>query len=356
MTLYRSIFFPLLSRLDAETTHEYTLRTLSLAQSMPPGRAFLRRLAGRIDSKTVEIAGIKFPNILGVAAGFDKDVRVAAGLGLLGFGHVEVGTLTPRPQAGNPRPRIFRIPAQEALINRMGFPNCGVRAALPRLQALASRPDRPVLGVSLGKQKDTPLAEAAGDYLDVMSQIYDCADYLAVNISSPNTPGLRELQGGNYLSKLLDTLQSSGYRLARQKGVTPRPLFLKIAPDLTIEELDQILEKGTAFDVAGFIATNTTIRRDQIDGRYRDQAGGLSGRPLAESSNNIIKQIRERGGKSVAIIGVGGVQNYQDVKDKLAAGADLIQLYTGLVYRGPGVAGRLLRRLAAEDHRFNNRW
>ena len=195
--MYKNLFFPILKRMDAETVHERTVRALSFAQSMPPGRAALRLMAGPVPEHPVKLFGLTFPNVIGMAAGFDKDVKVASGLALMGFGHVEVGTLTPRPQAGNPRPRIFRLPPDEALINRMGFPNGGVETAVSRLKQLENRTF--ILGVSLGKQKETPLAEAAQDYVSVMQAVYPYCDYVAVNISSPNTPGLRDLQGGDYL-------------------------------------------------------------------------------------------------------------------------------------------------------------
>ena len=200
--------------MDAETVHDLTLRLLELAQN-DMTRPFLTKIAGHLPNQPVQLAGLTFPNVLGMAAGFDKDVRVAAGLGLLGFGHIEVGTLTPRPQEGNPRPRIFRLAADGAIINRMGFPNGGVVAAVPRLQKLAAQPREFVLGASLGKQKETPLADAATDYCEVMQAVFPYADYLAVNISSPNTPGLRELQGGDYLGKLLGTLVAENDALAQ---------------------------------------------------------------------------------------------------------------------------------------------
>ncbi len=348
MRFYQSFFFPFIKRVDPESAHHQTIRALELAQASAPGRFFLRQIAGEIPVEPIVVAGLTFPNILGVAAGFDKDVRVAAGLASLGFGHVEVGTLTPRPQRGNPRPRIFRLPADGALINRMGFPNCGVLEAKPRLQRLAAQPRDYILGISVGKQKETPLVEAIDDYLEVMTHIYEFADYLAINISSPNTPGLRELQGEAYISQLLESLQIEGTRLARQKGVIPRPLFLKISPDLTPEELKIILQAALTFKISGMIATNTTTGREGLGGRERHQTGGLSGRPLAERSTEIIRQVRRFCGPDLVIIGVGGVQTPSDLREKIGAGATLVQIYTALVYEGPGVAGRLLRRRARE--------
>jgi dihydroorotate dehydrogenase len=280
-----------------------------------------------------------------VAAGFDKDVRVAAGLGLLGFGHVEVGTLTPAPQVGNPRPRVFRLPADQALINRMGFPNGGVAAAVPRLKALQKRGRDFILGVSLGKQKETPLADAAGDYLKVMRPVYRYADYLAVNVSSPNTPGLRELQGRDYLEQLLEVLVVEGQELAQQEGLQPRPLLLKIAPDLSWAVLDEILQAAVDNNVSGIIATNTTVGRAGLVSAGQEETGGLSGRPLQERSNEIIAYIARQMGDRLPVVGVGGVFNAADVQAKLDAGAVLVQVYTGLVYEGPGMAGRILRQI-----------
>jgi dihydroorotate dehydrogenase len=348
LTLYKNLLFPLFSRLDAETIHKHTLSLLAWAQTSAAGRAGLRLLAGPLPERAVTLFGLRFPNVLGVAAGFDKDVRVAAGLALLGFGHVEVGTLTPRPQAGNPRPRIFRLPADGALINRMGFPNGGVESAVSHLAQLKKRTF--ILGVSLGKQKETSLPEAAADYITVMQAVYPYADYLAVNISSPNTPGLRDLQAGSYLRQLLAALQQENRQLARKHGVGQRPLLVKIAPDLTWPELDEILTAVQDNCVSGIIATNTTTSRKGLIGAGRDEQGGVSGRPLAQRSTEVIAYIQRQAGGSVPIVGVGGVQTAADLHAKLDAGAALVQLYTGLIYEGPRVAGCILRELDKNGH------
>lgn len=345
MSHYRRFLFPLLARTDAETAHERTLALLAWAQKRRSGRTVLRALAGRIPEQPVHVFGLTFPNVLGVAAGFDKNVEVATGLGLLGFGHVEVGTLTPRAQAGNPRPRIFRLLEDDAIINRMGFPNEGVDAAVPRLRRLARQERSHVLGVSLGKQKDTDLADAEIDYLTVMTAVYRFADYLAINISSPNTPGLRALQGGNYLGYLLRVLVAENERLGRKHGLAPRPLLVKIAPDLTEGEIAEIV--GVALDekVDGIIATNTTTAREGLESALRSEQGGLSGQPLAVRSTEVIDLIcRETGGR-LPVIGAGGVRTANDARAKLDAGASLVQMYTGLVYEGPRVAGQILRNL-----------
>lgn len=349
MDVYRRLIFPLLRQGDPEWVHERTLDALALAQRSAVGRWLLARIAGEVPRQPVELFGLTFPNLLGIAAGFDKEARVAKGLALLGFGHVEVGTLTPYPQAGNPRPRIFRLPPDQALINRMGFPNQGVAQALPRLRALAAEPRQWVLGVSLGKQKETPLADAAADYLMVMEAVYPFADYLAVNVSSPNTPGLRALQGAVYLRQLLGRLLAAGEALAAKSGVRTRPLLLKIAPDLTLAEVDQILEAALDSGVDGLITTNTTVARKGLTHPNQRETGGLSGAPLRARSTEMVSYVHEQVGKRLPIVGVGGVFSAADVQAKVAAGASLVQLYTGLVYEGPGVAGAILRQRAGTD-------
>ncbi|MFN3651674.1 MAG: quinone-dependent dihydroorotate dehydrogenase [Armatimonadota bacterium] len=344
MNLYR-LLFPLIRRLDPESAHHLVLRLLGAAQRSSPGRALLRRMAGPTPEDPVALFGLRFPNRVGVAAGFDKDVHMAEGLGLLGFGHVEVGTLTPRPQPGNPRPRIFRLADDRAIINRMGFPNCGVEAALPRLRALDRERRRFVLGVSLGKQKETPLERAADDYLAVMRSVYPYADYLAVNISSPNTPDLRALQGDVYLRDLLSQLQTESEVLARASAAAARPLLVKIAPDLTWDELDRILAIALETGVAGLIATNTTLSREGLTDPRKTETGGMSGQPLLARSTEIVAHIHRQTGGRLPVIGVGGIFSADDARKKLDAGASLVQVYTGLVYEGPGIAGTILRGL-----------
>lgn len=345
MNFYKRLAFPLLKQMDAETAHERILELLTWGQSSV-ARPFLQLLSGNIPQNPVEVFGLTFPNMLGMAAGFDKDVRVAEGLGILGFGHVEVGTLTPKPQAGNPRPRIFRLPEDGALINRMGFPNGGVDTAVPRLQKLSQKKRNFILGVSLGKQKETPLAEAEQDYIAVMQAVYPYADYLAVNISSPNTPGLRELQGGAYLHHLLAVLAAENGRLAHTHNINKRPLLVKIAPDLAWAELDEILTAVQDTHMDGIIATNTTLARDGLVAATKKETGGLSGRPLTPKSTEIIRYIHNHTSGTLPIIGVGGIATPDDIKAKLDAGAVLVQLYTALVYEGPRLPGNLLRGLS----------
>jgi dihydroorotate dehydrogenase len=348
---YERWIFPALQRFEAETTHERTVAALTLAQSNPVGRALLRAIAGHTPAIPVQVGGLRFPNPLGVAAGFDKDARVALGLALLGFGHVEVGTLTPRPQPGNPRPRVFRLPADGALINRMGFPNGGVAAALPRLQALSTRPREFVLGISLGKQKETPLDAAVDDYLAVMRAVYTYADYLTVNVSSPNTPGLRRLQSAHYLEHLLRSLVAQSHHLAAQTATSPRPLWVKIAPDLTTDELDEILTALSTTAIDGIIIANTTLARVGLVDPAQSEAGGLSGRPLRERSAALIATVHRRTAGQLPIIGTGGIASAADARRMLDAGAAVVQLYTGLIYGGPGLPGRILRELATIPER-----
>lgn len=341
--IYKKVVYPVLAKADAEFVHERTLGALQIAQSQPLGRWALRQMAGRYEETAVSLFNLTFPNVIGMAAGFDKDVRVATGLAELGFGHIEVGTLTPRSQVGNPRPRIFRLREDDALINRMGFPNGGVETAVPRLKKLHEQSRRFVLGVSLGKQKETPLENAVDDYLYVMRQVYPYADYLAINISSPNTPGLRQLQSGNYLRHLLEGLKEETAVLAQTHSTRQHPLLVKIAPDLTDAELDEILEAVLATEIDGIIATNTTLSRAGLRSNNKEETGGLSGAPVKAKSNEIIAAIRRKTNGRLPIIGVGGIQTAADVEAKLAAGASLVQLYTGLIYEGPALIGRILR-------------
>jgi dihydroorotate dehydrogenase len=343
---YRHLALPLLARTDPERIHERTLALVAQLQRFSLGRLVLCAAAGACPPRPVTVAGVRFPNPLGVAAGFDKDARVALGLACLGFGHVEVGTLTPRPQAGNPRPRLFRLREDEALINRLGFPNHGVDDAVPRLERLFRRARRPVLGVSLGKQKETPLEEAAEDYGAVLEAVYRWADYLVVNVSSPNTPGLRRLQGRGFLAGLLSSLTGRGAARAAALGVAVRPLLVKVAPDLAPGELEAVLDDALGAGVAGVVATNTTVDREGLRSPLRGEAGGLSGRPLEERSTWVVGEIARLTGGRLPVIGVGGVADPAGARAKLDAGAVLIQVYTGLVYQGPGLAGRLLRDLA----------
>ena len=340
---YQQWVWPTLKKGDAEWVHHQTLEALMLAQGTQLGRILLETVRGKLPHvPPITCGGLTFPNPLGVAAGFDKDGKVYRGMAALGFGHIEIGTLTPRPQSGNPRPRIFRLPEDEAIINRMGFPNGGVDGAVSRLRP-SLQPRSYILGVSLGKQKETPLESAVADYVAVMRKVYPFADYLAINISSPNTVGLRALQGSDYLTDLLRTLQTESHALAQRLHQSPKPLWLKIAPDLSWDEIDAIVDLSVSQGIAGIIATNTTIARPALHSTSQTETGGLSGKPLFERSNQVIRHIRDR--CDLPIIGAGGIFSADDVRAKLDAGAQLVQIYTGLAYQGPSMAGEILRAL-----------
>lgn len=345
MKIYSEIIFPLLVKVDAERAHDQTLRLLELGQKSRAGRYVLRRIAGKVPKKETIVCGLTFQNVIGVAAGFDKNARVVTGLASLGFGHVEVGTLTPKPQTGNPKPRIFRLRSDKAIINRMGFPNDGSSDVVSRLKRNTEGNGGIVLGVSIGKQKETPISEAVRDYIEIMQEVYPYADYLAVNISSPNTPGLRDLHHPTYLDDLLRTLVSRSVELASQSEIQRRPIFVKISPDLTWEELDSVLDISMKNSIDGLIATNTTIERSDLVDSSAREAGGLSGRPLAKRSTEIIAYIDRRLHGALPIIGVGGIFSAGDVREKMEAGASLVQVYTSLVFEGPGIAGRITRDL-----------
>jgi dihydroorotate dehydrogenase len=287
--------------------------------------------------------GIEFPNPVGLAAGFDKDGRCIDGLFALGFGFVELGTVTPRPQPGNPRPRLFRLPESQAIINRMGFNNAGVGKLGERVRRSRGRG---VIGVNIGKNRATPLREAPDDYCFCLRDVYPYADYVAVNISSPNTPGLRDLQRGAEAERLLERLRRERQTLSALHGRSV-PLMVKIDPDLQPEDIEGIAEDVVAYGFDGIIATNTTVSREGVAGHpLAGEAGGLSGAPLAARSTACVRQLREALGNRAAIIGVGGILDAPDARAKVGAGADLVQLYTGLIYRGPGLVREACRALS----------
>jgi dihydroorotate dehydrogenase len=357
-----ALFRPLLFRLDPERAHGLTLALLRWSGQLPITYYFLRSLFELTDPRLeVEAFGLRFKNPVGLAAGYDKNGIAVRGLSALGFGHVEVGTVTRLPQAGHPRPRIFRLPEAGALINRLGFPNEGVE----RLRAEGEKwkvGDKIRIGVNIGKGKETPLERAAEDYCALLEQVHDLADYVAINISSPNTPGLRQLQARAALRDLLAAVADTRARL------TPRlPLLVKIAPDLTEPELDDVLEAVLSVGMDGLIAANTTLRRDGLPAcaantrapllppvlaRVRASksasagiAGGLSGAPLRTPSTEIIRYLARRTDGRLPIVGVGGILSPRDAIEKLEAGARLIQVYTGLIYAGPGLAQEINRAL-----------
>ncbi|HMO49149.1 MAG TPA: quinone-dependent dihydroorotate dehydrogenase [Rubrivivax sp.] len=333
---------PFLFGLDAEAAHELTLAALARLQNTP---AQCLWQGTRIDD-AVTLAGLKFPNRVGLAAGLDKNGRCIDGLGAMGFGFIEVGTVTPKAQPGNPKPRIFRLPEKQALINRLGFNNDGLPAFIANVQRAKSfRAAGGVLGLNIGKNAATPIERAADDYLIGLEGVFAHADYVTVNISSPNTKNLRQLQGDAALDALLGALQQRRLQLqdAQRRQV---PLFLKIAPDLDAAQIELIAATLQRHRIDGVIATNTTLERSAVQGLpHAGEAGGLSGAPLREASNRVIARLRAALGARYPIIGVGGVMSAADAQAKIDAGADLVQVYTGLIYRGPPLVGEVASAL-----------
>jgi dihydroorotate dehydrogenase len=339
--VYSLLYRHLLARLDAEAVHHRALAGLEVLGALTPARELLRSaLAVDTAGMAVEAMGLRFAHPLGLAAGFDKDGRCLPALHALGFSFAEVGTVTPRPQPGNPPPRLFRLTEDKALINRLGFPSEGAEMVSGRLHR-SGKSLFPV-GVSLGKNKDTPLMEAVNDYIAVLRQLYPYGDFFVVNISSPNTPDLRRLQTRDYLSDLLLSLMEAVRELG---GAAPKPLLIKIAPDLTWGEIDILVELALLHKVAGVVATNTTTRRDGLRGSAQRESGGLSGQPLRERSTEIISYLYQAGAGRLCIVGVGGVFAASDAWEKLRAGATLVQAYTGFIYEGPAFVRRVLRGL-----------
>jgi dihydroorotate dehydrogenase len=328
---------PLLFRLEPERAHALSLSLARLAGGVPGLRALLAA-AYRAPQKPVRAFGLTFRNPVGLAAGYDKDGLAWRGLALLGFGHIEVGTVTPLPQSGNPRPRLFRLPEDRALINRLGFPGRGAEFLAGRLAG--PRPAGLVLGVNLGKNRETSLEHAAQDYLGLLRTFAPLADYLAVNISSPNTAGLRRLQARAFLEDLLAVLEQERREQAERLGRRV-PLLVKLAPDLADAELDEALEAIWRAGMDGIIATNTTVCREGLCSRWAAEAGGLSGQPLRVPSTAMLRRICRLMEGKIPVIGVGGIFSPDDAREKLDAGATLVQVYTGLVYAGPGLVRRI---------------
>lgn len=321
---------PVLFGLDPETAHEFTLKSLRLLSATP--------LSPRCDPvrDPVTVMGISFPNRVGLAAGLDKNGDCIDGMAALGFGFLEIGTVTPRPQPGNPKPRMFRLPRHQAIINRMGFNNHGVDALIENVRNARYRG---VLGINIGKNFDTPIERAADDYLACLERVYPHAGYVAVNISSPNTRNLRQLQGASELDDLLGRLKAAQQRLADRHG-TYVPLALKIAPDLEAAQLTNIADALRRHRIDAVIATNTTLAREAVAGDpHAGEAGGLSGAPLFEAATAVVAALARHLQREVPIIGVGGIMTGAQARAKLAAGAELVQLYTGLIYRGPALVG-----------------
>jgi dihydroorotate dehydrogenase len=342
--MYRRLIRPILFLFDPEQIHHFTFGLLRFLFRIPGIPAFFRLMFGyQAPGLEREVFGLKFRNPLGLAAGFDKDALLLANWRLFGFGFVEFGTVTPRPQAGNPRKRLFRLPADHAVINRMGFNNAGADAMVKRLGRM-EKGDL-IVGINIGKNKDTPNELAAEDYRICFEKLYPFADYFVVNVSSPNTPGLRELQEKEPLRALLSGLQQ--LNLSKPKA---RPILLKIAPDLTDSQLDDIIEVVNSAGIAGIIATNTTIKRAGLSTSLEKVEqignGGLSGGPLTRRSSEVVRYLREKAGGSIPLIGVGGIMEAEDAGKRLADGAALVQVYTGFIYQGPGFARRILKQLS----------
>ncbi len=347
--LYRSLIRPLLFRLDAETAHHLTFAMLRTAARIPGMLPLVRLASGGLPSGLERtVFGLKFPNPVGLAAGLDKDATVNEGWEAFGFGFVEIGTVTPRPQPGNDRPRLFRLPPDRAIINRMGFNSSGVDVVVERLKRVPTQ-RRILLGANIGKNKVTPNEDAESDYLTCLAKLFPYVDYFVVNVSSPNTPGLRELQDRDPLTKLLTKLQDYN-----QSQPAPKPLLLKIAPDLADPQLDDIIAIAAETKLAGVVATNTTISRAGLTtSAERVQQigmGGLSGAPLTKRSTEVVRYLHTRSEGRLPIIAVGGIMTPEDAIEKLNAGASLIQLYTGFIYEGPALVRGINRQLSLRPH------
>jgi dihydroorotate dehydrogenase len=350
-----NILRPLLFRLDPERVHALTLFALRLAGAAPLLNWTLQKMY-RMPEKPVEAFGLRFKNPVGLAAGYDKDGVAVAGLAALGFGHVEVGTVTPLPQDGNPKPRVFRLVEDEAVINRMGFPGRGAayvrRRVKPvdninliqRMMGVLPNRQPTILGVNLGRNKATPNEEAVLDYLSLVQDFAPFADYLAINISSPNTVGLRQLQGRDALEGLLFQIHAQR-NMEQEKLQKHVPILVKLAPDLTEAELDNALDVILRAKMDGVIVTNTTLARDGLRSIHQRESGGLSGKPLAVKSEAVLRQTVQRVNGEVPIVSVGGIMSPDDAKRRLDLGATLVQIYTGLIYHGPGLVKEIVRSL-----------
>ncbi len=336
--MYKSIIRKTLFKFDPEDVHHFTFSMLKTFFKFPFSDNISKHLF-QVNDKKLErkLFGLTFKNPIGLAAGFDKNAELFDEFNNFGFGFVEIGTVTPKSQPGNPKKRIFRLIDDEAIINRMGFNNDGVKVVTERLR---KRKSDIIIGGNIGKNKVTLNKNAVDDYIICFNELFDVVDYFVVNVSSPNTPNLRELQDKKPLTNLLNTLQAENKTKAKQK-----PILLKIAPDLTNEQLLDIIDIVKITKIAGVVATNTTILREELKSEKQNETGGLSGKPLTNRSTEVIRFLSEKSNKAFPIIGVGGIHSAEDAKEKLAAGADLIQLYTGFIYEGPGLVKRINKAL-----------
>lgn len=339
--MYKSSIRPLLFRFDPEWVHHFTFKTLKKFGKTAAFKSFVRKNFQVEDSSLErEVFGLKFKNPVGLAAGFDKDAKLFQELSDLGFGFIEIGTVTPKPQPGNEKKRLFRLKEDGAIINRMGFNNDGVEAAVERLK----KNKNVLIGGNIGKNKITPNENAVDDYKICFEALYDYVNYFVVNVSSPNTPNLRELQDKEPLTNLLNTLQSLNAKKPKQK-----PILLKIAPDLTDAQLLDIIDIVKETKIAGVIATNTTIARDGLQSENKNEMGGLSGKPLKNRATEVIRFLSEKSNKAFPIIGVGGIHSAKDALEKLEAGASLVQLYTGFIYEGPELIKKINQAILAKN-------
>ena len=332
---------PALFAMDPESAHDFTMQSMKLA-----GKTGLSRLYPKATGTPKTVMGLTFPNPVGLAAGLDKNGTSIDGFASLGFGFMELGTVTPRPQQGNPRPRMFRVRAAQGIINRMGFNNAGVDTLVRNVQySRYFRNKRGILGLNIGKNADTPIENAADDFIICLEKVYPVADYVAVNISSPNTKDLRQLQGESELDELLSRIKDAHKRLADTHG-RHVPLALKIAPDMDDEQIRIVAATLLRYNIDGVIATNTTIQRELVrDLPNSTEAGGLSGAPVRDLANRVIRLLKKELGDDVPIIGVGGIMSGEDAKEKIEAGASLVQILTGMVYKGPGLVSECIRAL-----------
>ncbi len=335
------LFRPLLFLFSPETSHHLSLHSLKLFSKLGLLKAFTKKTK----TNSIEVMGIKFPNQVGLAAGLDKNGDYIEALSQLGFGFIEIGTITPRPQAGNPSPRLFRLPKANAIINRMGFNNLGIKHLLTQVDQLRQKGYQGIIGINIGKNFDTAVENAVDDYLICLRDAYPLADYITINISSPNTPGLRNLQYGEELNTLLSILKQEQQRLAKQYSHTV-PLAVKVAPDLNTEEIVFIAKTLLDNHIEALIATNTTLSRKAVkDLAHANEAGGLSGEPVRDPSTEIIRQFAQILGDKIPIIGVGGISCGADAVEKIKAGATLIQIFSGLIYQGPALVTECVQAL-----------
>lgn len=353
VVISRPVMYQLLRKIlfffPAEIVHHFAMNSLRLANRYGFGKLLRNQFSARKE-RAVQAFGLRFPNPVGLGAGFDKNALYLNELEALGFGFVEIGTVTPLAQPGNDKPRLFRLPEDKALINRMGFNNEGVKGVTGRLRKWREATSHSlIIGGNIGKNKITPNEEAWKDYDSCFRELFDCVDYFVVNVSSPNTPGLRELQEKDSLQKILSHLQTVNEQLARQSGIQPKPLLLKIAPDLSFGQIDDVIDLALEIKLDGLVATNTTISREALHtnaNTIRDMgAGGLSGAPLKERSTEIVQYITKKSGGKIAVIASGGIFTAADAKEKLDAGAALVQVWTGFIYEGPGIVKNIVRGL-----------